>query len=283
MVYYLNGEFVSDSVCTINIGDRGLLLGDGVFTTLKSINGTFIHFNEHIERLNNNAAQIKINAQFDVNKIRDICQLLLSQNDLDYQDAITRITITRGVADRGINIPPQDLQYPTILIRTVPFHDTLRPALKLCSTSIVRNEKSILTTIKSLNYLESILAREEALLKGYDDGIMFNSLGNITESSVANIFFVNSNQDIITPAISDGVLPGVVRNAIISICRKLDIKCNEQSIKISEVESYTAGFLTNSVFGIKPLSLVNNIKFLQTEPIIQIIHEKYAQSISCCG
>ncbi len=264
---------------SINISDRGFLLGDGVFTTLKVASGKLIHFDEHINRLKSNAQLIKINIQLNGSEIEDICQRLIKYNDFTNQNAIIRITITRGISPRGINIPPQELQSPTILICAMPFYDNSNVFLKICSTSIIRNEKSILTRIKSLNYLEPILARDEAISKGYDDGLMFNTLGNITESSVSNIFFLTLNQEIITPPIRDGVLPGIVRQAVITICEKLNIKCLEKSVTLANMKTYRAGFLTNCLWGIKLISILDDIMLSQSEPIVQLIIDEYTHRL----
>ena len=279
MIYYLNDNFISEDLCKISIADRGFLLGDGVFTTLKSINGNLIHFDEHLTRLRNHAHLIKIQVNMDSLKIKHICNKLLTDNNLNNDTAIIRITVTRGVSNRGINIPQE--QMPTILIKAVLFHDNTPPTINLCSTSIIRNEKSILTQIKSLNYLESILARDEATTKGYDDGIMFNTHGNITESPVSNIFFITAHKEVITPAISDGILSGIVREKIILICRTLNIPCIERSINSLEIKNFIAAFLTNSVFVIKRINIIDDVQLFSSDNlIINKIEKEYFQLIN---
>ena len=104
MIYYLNGKYIANSTCEIDIGDRGFLLGDGVFTTIKAVNGKLIHFDDHIKRLIHDSTQIKINISWSLNEIHEICQSILLQNELHNKESIIRITVTRGVSDRGINI-----------------------------------------------------------------------------------------------------------------------------------------------------------------------------------
>ena len=277
MIYYLNGEFISDNVNAINISDRGFLLGDGIFTTLKSINGTLKHFDKHVNRLCEHSSLIKIHMQLNYQELFDICSVLLIKNNLDKNTALIRITVTRGISERGINIPSRELQQPTILIRAMSYSDHLGESLKICSTSIIRNEHSILSKIKSLNYLEQILARDEAITKGYDDGLMVNGKDNITECSVSNIFLLSTFDEIITPPISGGLLPGIVRGLVISICQELGFNVIERSIKLSDINilSYKAGFLTNCAMGIKSIGKINDIIFSTVEPIIITIKQSY--------
>ena len=109
---------------------------------------------------------------------------------------------------------------------------------------------------------------------------MFNGNGNITESTVSNIFFITSKNEVITPPVSDGVLPGIVREKVILICNSLDIRCFERSINLSDIRTFTAGFLTNSVFGIKKINLIDNIQLSSTNAIINQINKSYIQLIN---
>ncbi|MFN7093756.1 MAG: aminotransferase class IV [Burkholderiales bacterium] len=284
MIYYFNDEYIHNNVNIINIADRGFLLGDGVFTTLKAVQGKLIHLDKHIKRLNEHASLIGLFLVLDSAVIGEVCKNLLQQNSLEGETAVIRITVTRGISDRGIKIPPQELQKPTLLIKAMPYHDTLNSAVKLCTTLVVRNEKSMLSQIKSLNYLESIIARNEADMKNYDDGIMFNSKGYITECSTSNIFFLTLSQEMITPPITDGVLPGIVRGEVISICKQLGIKIREESFSLTEIEeNFIAGFITNSAIGIREIELVNHKPFLLSTAIIKELITNYNYSINACG
>jgi branched-chain amino acid aminotransferase len=262
-MYYLNDQFIESSYSTtINIADRGLLLGDGVFTTLKAQNGNLQFFSKHIDRLNPQALALFIQLQLDPASIANICKELLKLNNLEQNEAIIRITLTRGSDARGINITQTETQNPTLLITVAPYHNTIINPLRLCITSIIRNEKSVLTQIKSLNYLDSILARNEAVVKGFDDGIMLNTQEMLTECSVANLFLLNSYNEIITPPISSGVLPGIYRQEIIYACSKLKIPLKERAISSNDLNQFVAGFITNCVIGIKEIALINDNLFI---------------------
>ncbi len=213
-----------------------------------------------------------------------ICKQLLIKNSLNNQEAIIRITISRGVSGRGINLPSLSLQQPTLLIAAFPYKDNLGNSIKICSTSIIRNEKSVISQIKSLNYLEPILARDEAITKGYDDGLMSNTQGNITECSISNVFFLFKDNTLITPPISDGLLPGIVRNEVISICKTIGVEIIEKSVNIYDLDNCKAGFVTNSAFGIKLINHINNKSISVSETIIENITSAYdTHSTNFCG
>ncbi len=280
-MFYLNGNYLNDSVNTINIADRGFLLGDGVFTTIKAQNGNLLHFKKHIQRLRDDASKIYLKCDLDTNNLYEICLNILKSNNLDKNPAITRITYTRGVSGRGINISEES--NPTLLIRAVPYNDSMALFPRICTTTIQRNEKSILSSIKSLNYLEPILARHEAINKGYDDGIMFNTQNNITECSVANIFFINKNDEIITPPITDGTLPGIVRSEILTICKELNIPIFEESINLSKAINCKAAFITNCAIGIKIIKSIDEAMFICKHELIEKITDSYTSLINCNG
>lgn len=269
MIYYLNNQFIANNTLRIDVHDRGFLLGDGVFTTFKSIAGKLISFDKHIQRLNANTCQIKINCHLDSNKIQDICQELLLKNNMLNSDAVIRITITRGLGERGINIPQK--QIPTLLISVTLHKISNLPRISLGTTSIIRFEKSIASQIKSLNYLEAVLARDEAINNGFDDAILLNSVEHIACTSVANIFFVHKNGELVTPPISDGVLAGVVRSDVIEKCHKNNIKIKEFSIKLSDLDDYNGCFITNSVIGIQVINKINNKVFASDNAVIKNI------------
>jgi branched-chain amino acid aminotransferase len=281
-MFYLNGNYFTDQSNVINIADRGFLLGDGVFTTIRVHNNVLMHFDEHIERLTNNAAKIYLKVKLDMREIKEICFKLLKSNNLDGTTAIVRITLTRGCSGRGINIP--DEANPTLLIKAVEYHDNSAIFPRICTTTIRRNENSILSNIKSLNYLEPILARHEALSKGYDDGVMLNTKNAITECSVANIFFITHNDEVITPSISEGVLPGIMRSQVIKICNELNIPIFEKSIYSNDIANYRASFITNCAIGLKAVKSFDDILLDCQDKLTKKLVKAYTDlSINCNG
>lgn len=278
-MFYLNGNYLTNQDDVVNVADRGFLLGDGVFTTIKANNGTLMYFDEHIKRLTNDAAAIYLKVKLNIHELKETCVKLLKHNGLENTTAIVRITLTRGVGGRGINIP--DEISPTLLIKAVAYHDNSTIFPRVCTTTITRNEKSILSNIKSLNYLEPILAHQEALNKGYDDGVMLNTKDYITECSVANIFFITKNDEVITPPISDGVLPGIIRNQVITVCKDLDITIFEKSVCLDDIINYRAAFMTNCAIEIKIIKSFDGTLFDCQNELMKKITNGYNDYLGC--
>lgn len=280
-MFYLNGKYLKEDIA-LSVLDRGFLLGDGIFTTIKCENNKLRYFEEHLNRLNNDAAKIHLDSDLNKDDIKDICFNILRENNLDKLPAIIRITLTRGTGGRGVDFP-KDIN-PTLLIKAVPYHDIYPNPIKICTTSVKRNENSILSNIKSLNYLEQSLSRHEALQYGFDEGVMLNCKGNITECSVANIFFITKNNQVITPLISDGVLPGIIRGQVINLCNNLDIPIVEKSILISDVQDFVASFVTNCGIGIKVVQQFDDINFpIYNQIITKLINAYNFLSINSNG
>lgn len=271
-MFYLNGKYLKEDIA-LSVSDRGFLLGDGIFTTMRYENGQLMHFEDHLNRLNNDASKIYLNSNLNKKDIEEACYSVLRKNNIENSSAIIRITLTRGIGGRGVNFPKEIT--PTLLIKAVPYHEIYPNPIKICTTSIKRNEHSILSNIKSLNYLEQSLCRNEALQNDFDEGVMLNCRGDITECSVANLFFVTKNNKVVTPLISDGVLPGIIRNQVINLCNKSDIPIIEKSIPLSEAKDFIASFITNCVIGIKVVAQFNDITFNIHNQIIEKIINAY--------
>lgn len=255
MQVFINEQFFNEREAFIPVNDRGFLLGDGLFETLKSVNGKIAFFNHHYDRLKASAEFLNIPLNYTEEQLKEICLELLKLNHLINHSCAIRITLTRGSGVRGIALPFPCT--PTLLITAAMYAPSLDFYPKAFITSIRRNEFSPLINHKTLNYLEPILARSEAMAQGYDEGIMLNTKGFISECSIANIFFINKDI-VLTPSNKSGVLPGIVRNKIIQICHQNNIVIIEKKISPEEALEATEAFQTNSLIGIQFLSKINN-------------------------
>lgn len=270
MKIFLNNNILSEDQASISLNDRGLLLGDGLFETIKAEKGRIFFFNQHYARLKTSADILSIPLSYDSHQLLNICQQLLTLNELNRSAAFIRITLTRGASQRSISISSLDTS-PTIFITANQFDANQDFYPSVFITSIRRNPESPIIRLKTLNYLEPILARREAQINGFDEGIMLNTKGLISECSVANIFFVKDNK-ISTPRIENGILPGIVREIVINLCKKNQIPIIEKDISIQEALESEAAFQTNSLIGIQPISRINE-KILASNhlPIIQVV------------
>ena len=208
MSVWKNGR-LSD-VATIDAADRGFTLGDGAFETMRFRQGAVRHWDRHLARLQNSARVLNIPLPYDGPHLLAAIADVARSNGLT--DGVVRLTLSRGPGARGL-LPPAD-PHPTVLVGMAPESPPLDAARMTVSTLTRRNEFSPLSAIKSLNYLDAILARQEAVARGFDDVILLNTAGNVAESSVSSIFAVVDGV-LCTPPVSDGALPGVARGLIL--------------------------------------------------------------------
>lgn len=245
---YLNTAFLDMTQASINIADRGFLLGDGLFETLRADQGKIAYLKEHYARLANAGQYLKIRLPASETSLRDICETLLEKNELT-QTAALRITLSRGISERGIGLPTHEQS--TLLITAVSYTPPTKP-MTACVTNILRNEHSPLCQLKTLNYLENILARQAAKDQGYDEGILLNTQQQIVETSVANLFF-KIDGILVTPSLSSGALPGILRQQVLRHCEKHKIPHTEKALSIEEIKTATHAFQTNSLIGLQPI------------------------------
>lgn len=242
-VYYINDTYQVDPIA-ISILDRGLNIGDAIFETIRvNTQGKIPELDQHLQRLYAGMAVLGIKHAITHQLVQKVCADLILKNKLIGQRAFLRILVTRGESTRGLSICPESS--PTIIIRM----DALPNQIKQQTLGFAEfpiNEHSPLIAIKHNNYLERILARNQAQQQGYDDVLFCNTKGFITETSIAN-FFLLKQACLITPPLSDGVLPGTTRARIIKIATQLGVSCAEQSISVSDIDASCTAFTTNSL------------------------------------
>lgn len=241
-IIYLNKQFLRNTEAKIDITDRGFLLGDAIFETLRADQGNIAFFKEHYERLAKSAEYLKIPFDYSEAVLLTICESLLEKNNLS-KTAALRITLSRGTSERGIDLPPQ--AKPSLLIAVATYSPPTKP-ITACITNITRNEYSIISQLKTVNYLENILARQYAKERGFDEGILLNTQEHITETSVANLFF-KIGDTLVTPPLSSGVLPGIIRQQVLNQCKTSKIPCIEKPISLEDIKLATHAFQTNSL------------------------------------
>ncbi len=233
----LNGTLTDESAARIDPTDRGFLLGDGVFETIAVRKGVPRRLPAHLARLRLGAGVLNIALPYTDVKLAMLIQETLAANELT--EASARITLTRGPGARGV--APPTAPTPTLLITVGAMAPALGPARVIVAQDTRRNEHSPLAQIKSLNYLDNIIARQEAINLGADDALLLNTAGRVAESTVANIF-VLVNGGLITPPVEEGALPGVMRGEAIKLAR-----AEEKPITIDMLGDASEIFLTNAL------------------------------------
>lgn len=240
MKLYLNGALVEPEQARIAPGDRGFTLGDGLFETLRVRNGTVLRLEAHLARLAHGAAVIGL-ALPDID-LAAALEATRAANGLC--EAVLRLTVSRGEGPRGVLPPAQP--HPTLLITAAPMAPPAPPARLVIAGRTRRNEFSPLAGVKSLNYLDNILARQEAAAAGADDAILLNTRERVAETSIANLFAVIGGQ-LVTPPLGDGALPGIMRAAV------LEREGSERSLSVADLQRADEIFLTSSL-GLRPVA-----------------------------
>lgn len=246
MKVWLNGNMI-DAVGALDADERGALLGDGIFETLPIIDGIPLRWTRHIARLKNSAKVLGMPLPDDVENL-DIVVRDLAENQ-GVIEGSARLTVLRGSGPRGVLPPPNAT--PTLLISVhAGAVGIAEPVRAIVAQSTRRNARSPLSQIKNTNYLDAILARQEAAQAGCDDAIMLNTSDTVAEATSANVFCVLDGE-IITPPLSDGALPGILRACILET-----EAAAERTLSINDLYRADEIFLTSSL-SVRPVTKID--------------------------
>ncbi len=258
MKVYINGKFYEKSEAKISVFDHGLLYGDGVFEGIRVYNRLVFKLKEHIERLFESAKSIMLKISLTKEQLLEVVIQTLKENKLD--DAYIRLIVTRGEGDLGLD-PRKCFGRSSIIIIADKIalypKELYKEGLKIITVPTVRNVPEALNPqIKSLNYLNNILAKIEALNAGFDEAIMLDHLGYVAECTGDNIFIVKKNH-LYTPPQCMGTLRGITRDAVLEISRKNKIFAHEHVLTRHEVYISDECFLTGTAAEIIPVVCVD--------------------------
>ncbi|GJL93894.1 MAG: 4-amino-4-deoxychorismate lyase [Hyphococcus sp.] len=246
MTFWLNGEWRDDEVA-INIRDRGVLLGDGLFETVRVEKGHAAFLNMHLDRLRNSLAALKI-PQVTPEDMPSLINELACRNECIDQSASMRLTITRGISERGLVFSRE--QQPTVVMTMAPIASPSDAPLTLMVSAYRRGISSIMARHKTLGYLDNIMAREEAANVKADDAIMLNGAGRAACASAANIFVITPEGKVLTPPLDEGALPGIVRQLLLKQAKHYGIQILETPIE-RDMLTGNVLFLSNSLIGLR--------------------------------
>lgn len=257
---YLDGKFVDEPDAKISVFDHGLLYGDGVFEGIRFYNGRVFLFEEHLDRLYDSAKAILLEIPLKREAMREAVMETVRQNNL--RDGYIRLVITRGKGDLGLN--PNKCKTPTIFIiaATIELYPEkyYTEGLRVNTVPTQRVSPAALSpAIKSLNYLNNILAKIEGNLYGAQESIMLNAQGFIAECTADNLFVVKKDQ-IFTPHVSDGALGGITRRLMFDLAKEMGREIKE--VQLTRYDLFVADelFLTGSGAEVVPISEVDGRK-----------------------
>ena len=249
MTVFLNGQFVSEAEAVVPVNDRGFMYGDGLFETLRVVNGRPFRMAQHLERMTRGADFLKIKPPFTPKELEKFARQLVEQNHLP--EAILRVTLTRGPGTRGYT--PHGESQPTIVM-TLHAAPSLEAHVEwsLVTSSFRIPASDPLSSFKTTSKILNVLARAEAAEKGADEALLINTNGEVAEAASGNLFWIY--HDIVcTAPTGRGVLPGITRAIVLEICQGLGLQTNKRVIKPEALRNSQGIFVTQSAFGIVPI------------------------------
>lgn len=255
---FLDGKLVNKEEAVVSVFDHGLLYGDGVFEGIRSYGSLVFKLSEHVDRLFESAHTLMLKIPMTKAEVSKAVIETLQANNLS--DAYIRLVVTRGVGDLGLD--PRKCKVATIFI--IADKIALYPkeyyerGLTLATVPTVRNHPEALNPqLKTLNYLNNILAKIEATNAGVDEAILLNTQGYVTECTGENIFFVKGRA-LVTPPPYVGILKGITRDAVMKLGAEAGLHVREDVFTRHDLYTADEVFLTGTAAEIVPIAKIDN-------------------------
>ena len=263
---YINGKLYPKDEAKISVFDHGLLYGDGVFEGIRCYNGNVFKFSEHIDRLYDSARAISMEIKLTRDELKDAVINTLKANNL--KNSYIRLIVTRGVGKLGLN--PFLCSESQVIIITdfiqLYSKELYEKGLDAIIVPTIRNHSDALNpNVKSLNYLNNILAKIECINAGATEGIMLNKDGYVAEGTGDNIFIVKDNE-IVTPPTTAGILIGITRNVVIELANEAGMTVKEEQLTRDDLYNADECFLTGTAAEIIPVVNLDGRKIASGKP-----------------
>jgi len=259
---YIDGRFLPKREAKISVYDHGLLYGDGIFEGIRVHNGRVFKLDEHIKRLYESAKSIELSIPISEEVMKKTILETIRRNGL--KDAYVRVVVTRGFGDLGLD--PRKCPKPSIIVIADRIALWEEKSLKAITASTRRNDATALNPmIKSLNYLNNILAKLEANRANVSEAIMLNQRGFVCEGTGDNIFIVKDGV-LATPPSSANILVGITRGVIMELAAKEGLKVEERDITIHELYNADETLLTGTAVEVMPLVEVDGRRIGSGKP-----------------
>ena len=252
LLIYLDGKLVPESEAKVSVFDHGLLYGDGCFEGIRIYNGRVFRLTEHLVRLYESARSICLTIPISIEEMEKATVETVAANKL--RDGYIRLLITRGVGPLGLN-PYQCPKAGIIIIAsgiTLYAAEKYETGLNLITCATRRPTPAALSPqVKSLNYLNNIMAKIECIQAGCEEGIMLNEQGYVAECTGDNVFVIKNGQ-VYTPTIASGALNGITRMAVIEVMREMGLQVHEITMTRHEIYTSDECFLTGTAAEVIP-------------------------------
>jgi branched-chain amino acid aminotransferase len=270
---YLNDGVVPEAEAMVSVFDHGFMYGDGIYETLRAYDGVVFRCEEHIQRLFRSASLIGLNMPKDIAGIKDAINETLRANSL--LNAYIRVTVSRGKGLIGLD--PDLCETASFVIMTNNFKPYpavfYEEGIKIIIAAVRRNLKEALDPrIKSLNFLNNILAKIEAKQAGAYEAVMLNSGGLITEGTISNIFFARDGV-LCTPSVACGILDGITRSLTLDLAVKNGLTVKEGEFRPEDLYGASEVFLTNTTMEVMPVSRVDETSYQPGKTAALLVRE----------
>ncbi|MCH8133782.1 MAG: branched-chain-amino-acid transaminase [Deltaproteobacteria bacterium] len=263
---WIDGVIVDASEARIPITDHGLLYGDGIFEGIRVFGGRVFRLDDHMARFRTGLSHIALDLPGGIESARRV--VLETVRAHATQEAYVRLIATRGEGALGVD--PTSCSHPRLLclvdqIELYP-EEKLAAGLSMLTSSLRRPPADVLDPrVKSLNYLNNVLAKLEAKQRGADEALLLNQAGRVAEAAVANVFIVRDGE-LLTPPTSDGALEGIVRMTVLELAGSLGIPAREKTLGRFDFLAADEAFLTGSGAGIVPVTSLDQRRIGQGQP-----------------
>ena len=285
MKIYVDGKYYGEQDAKISVFDHGLLYGDGIFEGIRAYNGRVFKLKEHIDRLFYSAKAILLTIPLTHQKICEAVVETCRQNQI--QDGYIRLVVTRGVGGLGLN--PNRCKQPSVIVIADKIElyprEMYERGLDIITVPTVRNLHSALNpAIKSLNYLNNIMAKIEANLGGCEEAIMLNAQGFVSECTGDNLFIIKAGK-MYTPPLSAGALYGITRSVVIDLARQSGMEVSEPDLTRYDLFNADECFLTGTGAELIPVVKIDGrvIGDGKPGPITRKLVEKYRELTHSTG
>jgi len=250
---FVDGDFVSKEEAKLSVYDHGLLYGDGVFEGIRAYEGKVFRLREHMERLYASSRAILLEVPYSLEDFEEIVLETLRRNEL--ATGYIRIVVTRGRGDLGLD--PRSCPRASVVVIAEPLalfpKELYEKGIRLFTVAVRRPRQDILPPqVKSLNYLNNIYAKVQARRAGYDEALLLNTEGYVTEGSGENIFLVKDGV-LLTPPPWVGILKGITRAAVLELANERGIPAQEEVLTLTDIYTADETFLTGTAAEIVPV------------------------------
>src|SRR5262245_20437976 len=270
---YVNGEYVAGDAATVSIFDQGFMYGDCVFEGMRLFGGGLFRPRDHLARLQRSARTVGMEAPEAEALLAIICEVVRRS---DLRDGHIRPILTRGVGGPGID--PRSCEATSLIVSAYPFPPFLgAEPIRLMTSAIARKApRSLGAHVKSLNYLDGIMAKQQAIACGMDDALMLDLSGAVAESTGANVFMIRDGE-LLTPT-TRAALPGITRRTVMEIAREDGIAVAEAELFPMDFYSADGAFVCGSGAGIVPVGSLDGRSLAEPRhPLVERLQGLYRE------